>query len=261
MRKLLFILLISMIGISTFGQNYYIAHRGASYLAPENTLAAANLAWELGAEAVEIDVHLSADKRIMVIHDGNTSKTSRGKADYEIALTPSELLRQVDVGSYKSADYAGEKIPYLEEILTALPAGKTLVVEIKCGPEIMPYLEEAVGQSGKRKQLVFISFGWDVILEAKEKFPDNPCYYLKMNPLGLKKKMKTASKMGLDGVNLYYRIINRRVMRKAEKHGLEVLAWTVDDPRVVKKLNTLGVYKITTNRPVWLQNRSQITPS
>ena len=142
-----------------YGQNTYIAHRGASHLAPENTLSAAILGWELGAEAVEIDVHLSADNRVMVIHDFDTEKTSLGKSKFKVAKTNSKVLRTVDVGSYKSEKYKGEKIPFIEEILEALPIGKTLVVEIKCGSEILPALRKAVDKSGKLEQLVFISFG------------------------------------------------------------------------------------------------------
>ena len=67
-----------------------IAHRGASYLAPENTVASAKLAWELGADAVEVDIFLSKDNRIMVIHHPNTKRTS-GK-DYEVKNTSSDIL-------------------------------------------------------------------------------------------------------------------------------------------------------------------------
>lgn len=236
-------------------QNTFIAHRGASYLASENTLASAKLAWELGADAVEVDVYLSADNRVVVIHDKTTKRTSSGQANFKVAKTNSHVLRGVDVGSYKSEKYAGEKIPYIEEVIETVPEGKMLVIEIKCGAEVLPALKKAVGQSGKKEQIVFISFGWDTILETQKAFPDNKCYYLKMFSAGLARRMRLAAKNGLAGVNLNHKIINRKVVRRANELGLEVLAWTVDEPSEAQRLTTLGVTKLTTNRPKWLKEQ------
>jgi glycerophosphoryl diester phosphodiesterase len=255
MRNIIITLSIILISVPVIAQNYYIAHRGASYLAPENTVASAKLAWELGADAVEIDVHLSADNRVMVIHDSDTKKTSMGESNYVISETKSDVLRKLDVGSFKDDKYIGEKIPFVEEILETVPKDKTLVIEIKCGEEVLPALVKAIDQSGKADQLVFISFGWETIQQTKKTFPLNKCYYLRMNPVGLKTKMKEAAEFGLDGVNLYHKIINKNVMKLSDELSLEVLTWTVDDPETVKRLNKLGVYKITTNRPAWLKEQ------
>lgn len=246
-------LLVFFTSLSMLAQNTYIAHRGASFLAPENTLASAKLGWELGADAVEIDVHLSDDNRVMVIHDYDTKKTSLGKSNYKIAKTSSDLLRTVDVGAFKSEEYAGEKIPFIEEILEAIPPGKSLVIEIKCGSEILPALKEAIDESGKLDQLVFISFGWKTIVETHKLFPENKTYYLRMNPLGVFRKIRQAKKEGLTGMNLYHKIINEKVMEVSNLNNLEVLAWTVDDPETAKKLDHLGVNSFTTNRPAWLK--------
>lgn len=237
----------------TSAQPLLIAHRGASFKAPENTLASATLAWELGADAVEVDVHLSADNRVMVIHDKNTRRTALGKNRYKIAKTNSEILRKVDVGSFKSDDFKSEKIPFIEELLEILPDGKTLVIEIKCGAEILPALQKAVDESGKINQIVFISFGWKTILETQKAFPNAPCYYLKMFSAGLSRKMNQAAEHGLKGVNLNYRIIKPRTMKRASNLGIDILAWTVDDPDEVKRLSNMGVKMITTNRPGWLR--------
>jgi len=70
---------------------------------------------------------------------------------------------------------------------------------------------------------------------------------------GLDKKMKLASEFGLDGVNLYYSIIDTELVSRAKDLNLEVLAWTVDDPSEAKRLIELGVTQITTNRPKWLK--------
>jgi glycerophosphoryl diester phosphodiesterase len=191
----------------------------------------------------------------MVIHDANTKRTSMGKSQLEIAGSTSEELRKIDVGTFKNEAFAGEKIPFIDEILHTIPEGKTLVIEIKCGPEVLPALQKAIKESGKINQLVFISFGWETILETQKVFGNNQCYYLKMLPFGLNRKMKLAAQNGLAGVNLYHGIVNKRVIKKAKKLDIEVLAWTVDDAKTAKKLNKLGVQKITTNRPKWLKDQ------
>jgi glycerophosphoryl diester phosphodiesterase len=134
-------------------QNTFIAHRGASFLAPENTVAAAKLAWELGADAVEVDIHLSKDNRIMVIHDKDTKRTCSGKKNLTIADSPSTLLRDLDAGIWKDPKYKGEKIPFLTEIIETVPEGKTLVVEIKCGSEVIPPLVREIEKCKKRNRL------------------------------------------------------------------------------------------------------------
>ena len=126
-----------------------IAHRGASHLAPENTLASVELAWRLGADAVEVDVRLTRDGRIVAIHDPTTDRTAG--IHLEVAATHSSHLRRLDVGRYKHPRFAGERIPYLEEVLQTVPPGRQLFVEIKCGPQILP---AARGDHREQRQAV-----------------------------------------------------------------------------------------------------------
>jgi len=249
--KLTFLFVFFVMNI--FAQNTFIAHRGASYLAPENTVASANLAWELGADAVEIDIYLSKDNRVMVIHDKDTKRTCSGKKNLAIKDNPSMLLRDLDAGVWKDEKYKGEKIPFLSEIIETVPESKTLVVEIKCGSEVLPALKRCVEKSGKQEQIVFIAFGWNTILDTKLEFPDNKCYWLSAIKPGLKKKMKQAAEKGLDGINLKYSIIDEELVVSAKELNLEVLTWTVDDPVEAKRLTEIGVTGITTNRPKWLK--------
>ncbi len=235
-------------------QNTFIAHRGASFLAPENTVASAKLGWELGADAVEIDIYLSKDNKVMVIHDSNTKRVSNDEQNLIVAETSSSALRKVDVGSWKGEEYKGEKIPYLSEILEIIPEGKKLVIEIKCGPEVLPAAKKCIKKSGKQNQIIFIAFGWETMLKTKAEFPDNKCYWLSSQKEGLKEKMEVAAQKGLSGVNLNYGIIDKEVVANAKELGLEVLAWTVDDPIKAQELTDMGVTAITTNRPKWLKD-------
>ena len=252
--KLLLVTIFLSSALNILAQNnFFIAHRGASYLAPENTVTAAKLAWELDADAVEVDIHLSKDNRVMVIHDKDTKKTCSGKKNLTIKDTPSILLRDLDAGIWKGEEFKGEKIPFLKEIIETVPTGKTLVVEIKCGSEVLPALKRSIDKSGKVSQIVFISFGWETILDTKKEFPENKCYWLSGIKPGLKKRIKQAAEKGLEGVNLRYSIIDEEIVSLAKENDLEVLTWTVDDPDVAKRLTEIGVTGITTNRPKWLK--------
>lgn len=252
MKTLIFILMI-FVSMEITAQINFIAHRGDSYIAPENTVVAAKMAWESGADAVEVDVHVSKDNRIMVIHDHDTKRTCAGKQNHSIAKTPSVLLRDLDAGILKGKEFKGEKIPFLSEVAETVPVGKELVVEIKCGNEIFQPLSFFMEKYGKKCQVVFISFNWDIIVELKRLYPQNKCYWLSSSKNGLDRKIKEAKEAGLEGVNLGAKIIDEEVMKIAEEFKLEVLAWTVDDPAEAKRLTGLGVTKITTNRPKWLK--------
>lgn len=251
--RTLFTFIFLFISWSMIAQNKFIAHRGASYLAPENTLASAKLAWELGADAVEVDIHLSKDNRIMVIHDSDTKRTCSGKKNLSIEDSPSVLLRDLDAGIWKGEEFKGEKIPFLSEIIETIPEGKTLVVEIKCGVEVLPSLERILERDEKAKQIVFIGFDWKTIVETQKQFPENKCYWLSASKSGLDKKIRQAAENGLAGVNLKYSVIDEEVVKLAKENNLEVFTWTVDDPVEAKRLTDIGVTGITTNRPKWLK--------
>jgi len=238
-----------------------IAHRGASCLAPENTLASVELAWELGADAVEVDVHLTKDRRIVAIHDATTLRTA-GK-DLIVAATDSSQLRELNVGSHKHPSFAGEPIPFLEEILETVPPGRHLFVEIKCGPEIVPVLDEIVTQSGKRSQVVIIGFDVATMKAVKEAMLDVPVYWLydkKFRGLSGHALAEQAQAYGLDGVDLHWSIVTWRFARAVRKAGLRLYAWTVDHPGDATRLHILGVDGITTNDPGRLRERIAARP-
>jgi glycerophosphoryl diester phosphodiesterase len=253
MRKLAMLCSFSFIFSAANSQVEIIGHRGASFLAPENTVASAKLAWKLGADAVEVDIYLSKDNRIMCIHDADTKRTTG--QDYKIKETDSEILRQLDAGSFKDTKYKGEKIPFIEETIETIPEGKTLVVELKCGSEVLPYLKNAIYKYGKDRLFSFIAFDLQTIKDTKAVFPDNPCYWLCSNNLLLKSNLGTLPDSGLDGVSLSFGIINEKVASDLKRMNLELYTWTVDNPDEAKRLISLGVKGITTNRPGWLREQ------
>jgi glycerophosphoryl diester phosphodiesterase len=251
-------------GVSDLTGIEIIAHRGASHLAPENTVAAAQLAWAKGADAVEVDVHLSQDGRVMVIHDGTTEHTAG--EDLEVAATSSARLRRLDVGSSKDAAFAGERIPFLEEIIATVPPGRKLFVEIKCGQEVLSPLENVIEASGKREQIVIIGFGLETVRAAKRLMPDIPTYWL----VGTKKEEETeewiphdpkvieeVTSSGLDGLNVHWAGVTPTFANRVCTTGIGLYVWTVNEPPEAKRLARLGVNGITTDRPGWLRTQLQ----
>ena len=253
MKKIFLLFAMILLFNKGYGQVEIIAHRGASYLAPENTVASSRLAFELGADAVEVDIYLSADNKIVCIHDANTKRTAG--ADHVVKETGSEVLRSLDAGSWKSEEYMGEKIPFLKEVIKSVPSGKKLVVEIKCGSEVLPYLKKIVSRYLKSREFTFIAFDFQTITDTKKTFPDNPCHWLCSNKALLEKNLPLVPGAGLDGVSLSYGLIDEQVARKVKDLNLELFTWTVDDPEEARRLMPLGVKGITTNRPGWLREQ------
>jgi glycerophosphoryl diester phosphodiesterase len=239
-----------------------IGHRGASHLAPENTVASANLAWEKQADAVEVDIYLSQDNRVVVIHDSTTKRTAG--QELEVAKSTASQLRQLDVGSFKDEAYAGERIPLLEEIMATIPAKRRLFIEIKCGPDVLAPLEAVITASGKRDQVVIIGFSLDTVKASKKRMPDLPTYWL----VGTAKDKETEAWIphsqslidqladsGLDGLNVHWAGITEEFARSVHAANLGLHAWTVNDPTEAARLAKLGVEGITTDRPGWLKNQ------
>jgi len=237
-----------------------IAHRGASYLAPENTMASVMLAWEKGVD-VEVDVHLSKDNHILVIHDSTTKRT--GQIELTVKETEHQELRKLDVGSFKSEEFAGEQIPFLADVIKTIPPGRKLYIEIKCGKEILPILQKLITESNKMSQIVVIGFDLETVTLSRELI-DVPTYWLK----GTEKDEETeeciphepqlvqiAKNNSLDGLDVHYAGVTKEFTDAVKAAGQKLYVWTVDDPEEAVRLVRLGVAGITTNRPEWLRQQ------
>ena len=242
-----------------------IAHRGASYDAPENTLESVNLGWAQGADAVEVDVYLSKDGHIVVHHDSDTKKLAG--VDRKVEDQTLAELRQLDVGAWKGAKWKGVRIPELKSVLETIPEGRRLFVEVKCGPEIVPNLVRAFERCGKKpRQLVVISFDYEVVKQVKARLPKIACFYLssfekdkkngKLKP-SAEELITLAKAANLEGINVNYKGLSNEVfIEKVHAAGLELFTWTVNSPTEARRLANLGLKGITTDRPAWL--RAQI---
>ena len=240
-----------------------IAHRGASADAPENTLSAMKLGWDQEADAIELDLWLSKDGRLVVIHDADTKRVAGTMK--KVSETTWAELQKFDVGSWKSPAFKGERIPTLESILTTIPKGRRAVLEIKCGPEIVPELKRVLGESGRPdRELAIISFKFDSLKKSKETFPGIEHYFLhdyKTNAATgklpeLKALLARAREGRFDGLNLNFNWpITPEFVREVKASGQKMLVWTVNDAAVARRLAVAGVDAITTDRPKWLRQQ------
>lgn len=244
------IILIGGSSMSLLARPEIVAHRGASADAPENTLASVNLAWSVNTDAVEIDVYLTSDGKIITSHDRDTLRTSGVK--HEIKQTDFATLRSLDVGKWKGEKFAGEKMPSFEEVLATIPDGKRLFVEVKCGPEIVPELKRQITASGKTsRQVAIISFNADVIEAVKKAMPQLQAYWLCSAAEGkADEQIATAKRVNANGIDIQGNAFLTAEYAKAiTDAGLRLYVWTIDDPARAKELAAIGSEGITTNKP------------
>ena len=251
-----------------------IAHRGNhdAGLAPENTVEAVKHAWNLGVDGVEIDVHLTKDRRIAVIHDFSTGKLT----DNSLSVGESTLkeLKELNVtGREKNHPLNKFRIPCLEEVLITVPPGKTLFIEIKHNSdpsgEIISILNNLLNQYNiDGEQIVFIGFIENQVEFEKMKKVKKVFTEYRVFPIFYLNKMKSpdeiierALAMGADGVDIGSGTL-KRFKDLAKKHSplenfiqrfsgrnLSVNLWSLDDPDVAKIFIDAGVSSITTNKP------------
>ena len=248
---------------STLFAAQIIAHRGASYDAPENTVLALKLGYTQNADAGECDIHLTKDGKIVLMHDPDTARTAGDKLI--IKETDLATLRKVEVaqwGKWKDKGFS-EKVPLLEEALAVIPDGKRLFIEIKCGPEILPELERVLRASGKKPaQTPIIGFNYETVRQAKARMPQLEVSWLVSSDSKTKvfppvaEIVAKAKAAKLDGLDLNYGFpIDKQFVETVKKAGLKLYTWTVDDPVVAKAEVAAGVDGITTNRPEWLRHQ------
>jgi len=241
-----------------------IGHRGASREAPENTLEAFRLAWKQGADGIEADFRLSADGRIVCMHDATTVRTTG--VDLSIAHTPLAELQCLDAGGWKGAAWSGALIPTLDEVLAALPHASWFYIEIKSGPEIIPRLERVLRASGVSPQRIrLLAFSAPLIAELKQRLPDwHACWLCdyrlsRQNNLWRPSRadvIATLIRCGADGLASANRaFLDQELVMKLKELRKEIHVWTVDRLPDADRLCRLGVDSIMTNRPGWLRQQ------
>ena len=257
---MLFLAALLVLPIAAFGTEI-VAHRGASYSAPENTLPAVLLGWESGADAVEIDIHRTLDGRIVAIHDKDTKRiTGQEGLVAQLSLAHLQLL---DAGAWKGPQWRKTRIPTIEQVLSTVPPGRTLVIEIKCPIGVLPELERVLDASGKRDQVMLIAFDYETIAEAKRRMPELRSCWLygfsgteaaRYKIAGPESLLERVGEAGLDGLDVKHDgPWVEDLSRSLAALGKVLYVYTVNDPGKARWLRDIGVTGITTDRPGFLR--------
>jgi len=238
--------------IKHFPTPIFFAHRGASAFAPENTLAAFQLAVKQGAPAIEFDVKLTADRQVIIIHDQTLNRTTNGSGP--VAKQPLAALRELDAGAWYSADFRGEKIPTLAEVFEAV--GNKLLINIELTNYATPFdgLTHEVAALVKKHHLeehvIFSSFFPGNLYTAGQLLPAVPRGQLILEANSGWWQRIAANLMKPEAEHPYLTDITIESVNRAHAQGRRIHAWTVNDPAEMRRLRSLGVDGIFTDNPL-----------
>lgn len=222
------------------------AHRGSSLAAPENTMAAFNQAVHDMADYVELDVHLTADGVVVVMHDSSLKRTTG--VNQNIWQTSSERIQQLDAGSWFSQEYEGEMVPTLEQVIDEVGQSVKLNIEIKYNKKEKG-LTKAVVDIIERKEIedrcVVTSLDYSVLTEVKKLNSGISTGYVLSAAYGA-----FYSISYVDVISINYTFVNKALVDAVHGNGKEIYVWTVNSPSIVKALANMGVDNIITDDPV-----------
>ncbi len=231
---------------------FIIAHRGDSANAPENTLAAFRLALENRADGIELDVMLSADQKLVVIHDDTLDRTTNGHG--QVSDTPLAAMRDLDAGRWFKPEFEGEPIPLLEEVFAEFGSKFLINVELKNYKTPRDPLPERVVEMVKRYNLsdtvLLSSFNARNLPRVKSLAPEIRTGLLTLpGVLGLPMRGLLGRRFDADDLHPYYRDVSARMVDSRHKLGQRVNVWTVDAPDDLRRLQSLGVDMVICNDP------------
>jgi glycerophosphoryl diester phosphodiesterase len=225
-----------------------IAHRGASGNAPENTLAAFRKAVALGATFIETDLQLSRDARFVAIHDATVNRTTNGQgAVHDMTLAD---LRKLDAGSWFGSEFAGERIPTLEEILEFSKKNDVVFyLEIKPGAAWggEHAVIGALRESGEIPRAVVISFDAAIVLSLRKIEPTLMTGLLYDGQI--ENPLEKAVEVGARQLAIRGDLVTPALIAQAKKKDLQVVCWTVNHPAHMRMLAAAGVDGIMSDYP------------
>ena len=176
-------------------------------------------------------------------------------------------MYEFDFGRYKGEQWAGERIPVLEDVLQTVPSGKKVFIEIKCGLNILPILENVLAKSAlNSEQITLMDFDLNVITIVKKAFPHLTCLWIAFLQDSqrilfrqrwiLYRWLHKIEKAGLDGLNVSIPVtLAKMLIKMAEKRGKAIFVWTINEAVSAAKLQQIGVKGIITDRPGWLREQ------
>ena len=245
-----------------------IGHRGASANAPENTLAAFQMAVDDGADGVEFDVQLSKDGVPMVIHDDNLKRT--GLREEKVADLTARQLNKINVGSWFNAkfpkrakpEFAKEMVPTLAQVLELLKDFDGLIyIELKVEDtdyrELAAAVCDVIRDSPRLSQMIVKSFKLAAIPEVRHRLPEvQTAALFAPQILDYLRRRKyilaLAHEFGAHQISLHHSLVTKKLTALASAANMPVTIWTADNPKWVAKCRKLGIRSLITNDPTKL---------
>ncbi|MBA2447286.1 MAG: glycerophosphodiester phosphodiesterase [Chloroflexi bacterium] len=217
--------------------------------APENTLASFRKAVELGVDAIELDVHLTADDEVVVLHDPHLERTTSGRGQVR-GLTPDQV-RGLDAGAHFGPEFAGERVPTLREVLEWARERCVVDVEIKGAPAPYPGIAERVVELlvcyGMLEHAIVISFDHPTVRRVKALAPDLATGVLySCRPVD---PVRLARDAQADALLPHWSHCTAEDVERAHAAGLSVHPWATSEPDEIRALLAMGVDSITSNHP------------
>jgi glycerophosphoryl diester phosphodiesterase len=235
-----------------------VAHRGASAYAPENTVAAFELAREQNADMFELDVQETKDHALVLMHDTTLARTTDvervfpDRAPWRVGDFTLAEIRRLDAGSWFAPRYEGEPVPTLGEALRAMGgSGMGLLLEVKA-PGLYPGIEARIARELRRSpswlspdRLAVQSFDWNSMRRFHRAMPEVPIGLLGTPAVAQLPRLAEFA----DQVNPPHTDLTPEYVRRVHAHRMEVFTWTVDDPATMRRMISQRVDGIITNRP------------
>src|SRR5215471_3593114 len=241
-----------------------VAHRGGAQLAPENTCAAFLNALSLPIDAIELDVHMSRDGHVVVIHDNHVQKRTRGSGnllDLDLAY-----LRRLDAAArYPGGWPEPQMIPTLSEVLELAKGRAQVYIEIKMSkrrqtykpyPNIAEKVVELVRAAGMLDQVLVISFDWMILPVIKSLAPEIETGIIVSDKVwnprekgGMQFLVEKARENRCEWINMNYKLFNIEMPQTVHNHGLKLGLWRVNLEAEMLRFAAAGVDSLTTDRP------------
>ncbi len=240
---------------------FIVAHRGASYAAPENTLPSFLLAFKEDADFIEGDFWLTEDNRIVCLHDKHTLRTAPNQTNMNVVKSTYEEMENLDFGDWKSEKFKNTRILLLEDLLKIIPEGKGIFIEIKDGRgKFLEELNNILRRTNFPHRLIrIISFDPKVITSSKKNFPDIKAYWIfewlfkddcnNMKSV-LSKLLTTLDMINADGIDMNFsKGISGNIIREIKNRGYDFVLYDVNTPEDAFTMTKLGADALTTNYP------------
>ena len=236
-----------------------IGHRGASAVAPENTMAAFREAIAVKADGIEFDVRLTRDGVPVVIHDSTLRRT--GGVNKLVADLSWQELSQIDVGSwFKGGTFANETVPSLVELFELFQSNDArLYLEMKCdtAAEHRPLAEACcrlINEFSFKERVVVECFQLPALKVLKEIDSEIKTAALFDRAFTDQSIITRATEIGAIAVALHQRLARKSLVEKSKQAGFHVAVWTVDDPAWLQHARELGIDALITNDPARMLN-------